>query len=261
MKARKALLLAPAAALLPLAFASPAAAADGTWTIKLNAINNSGATGTAVVMLEGTSMHVTIDSKGLVPNAPHAQHVHGDTTGKTFKCPTPGQEASLDKDGNGVVSTTEAVSLYGGVMIALTTSGATDAASSALAVDRFPKADANGDLHYERTITVTEAQAEALKHLHIVQHGIDGNGNGQYDGAAKSDLDPSLPAEATDPANCGMLSTAQMTSMPMGGVETGGTAGGDAASLPLYLLGAGTLAASGAMVLSARRSRRVTVGA
>jgi hypothetical protein len=41
----------------------------------------------------------------------------------------------------------------------------------------------------------------------IVIHGVDHNGNGTYDfeGAGASELDPSLPAEATDPAVCGVL--------------------------------------------------------
>ena len=40
----------------------------------------------------------------------------------------------------------------------------------------------------------------------MVIHGIDYNHNGKYDfSAGKSDLDPSLPAEATDPAACGVL--------------------------------------------------------
>ena len=43
------------------------------------------------------------------------------------------------------------------------------------------------------------------------------NDNGKYDGDTKSDLDPSLPTEATDPAICGVLAAA-----PAGGVRTGG---------------------------------------
>lgn len=41
----------------------------------------------------------------------------------------------------------------------------------------------------------------------VVIHGIDYNHNGKYDfrGAGKSELDPALPAEATDPVTCGVL--------------------------------------------------------
>ena len=41
----------------------------------------------------------------------------------------------------------------------------------------------------------------------MVIHGVDYNGNGEYDfdGAGASELDPNLPAEATDPVACGVL--------------------------------------------------------
>lgn len=41
----------------------------------------------------------------------------------------------------------------------------------------------------------------------MVIHGVDYNNNGEYEmaGAGPSELDPSLPAEATDPAVCGVL--------------------------------------------------------
>lgn len=41
----------------------------------------------------------------------------------------------------------------------------------------------------------------------IVLHGVDYNNNGEYDfdSAGPSELDSSLPAEATDPATCGVL--------------------------------------------------------
>jgi hypothetical protein len=37
-------------------------------------------------------------------------------------------------------------------------------------------------------------------------HGVDHDGDGVYGGSVVSDLDPSLPTEATDPALCGVLS-------------------------------------------------------
>ncbi|HZB67426.1 MAG TPA: hypothetical protein VE503_08405, partial [Ornithinibacter sp.] len=41
----------------------------------------------------------------------------------------------------------------------------------------------------------------------LVIHGVDYNDNGVYDfdSAGASELDPNLPAEATDPAVCGVL--------------------------------------------------------
>jgi hypothetical protein len=74
-------------------------------------------------------------------------------------------------------------------------------------------------------------------------------GNGKYDSVlGASELDKSLPAEATDPALCGTLPVSQMSSAPGGGADTGDgatqshdtntgmVAGGSAA----LLIGAGT---------------------
>ena len=47
----------------------------------------------------------------------------------------------------------------------------------------------------------------------VVIHGVDHDHDGKYSGATKSDLDPKLPTEATDPALCGALHVA-----PAGGM-------------------------------------------
>ena len=79
--------------------------------------------------------------------------------------------------------------------------------------------------------------------------------NGKYSGSKKSDLDPSLPTEATDPALCGALHLG-----PQGGMATGngGAAGGMNNGL-VALGGAGVLAAAVAAGLA--RSRRRPVAA
>lgn len=91
------------------------------------------------------------------------------------------------------------------MVVSLTKTGDTSPAS-ALAVDRFDTAP-RGRTSYERgEIQVSDAVAEAITsgRAVVVVHGVD-DGDGVYDGAAASDLDPSLPAEATDPAICGVL--------------------------------------------------------
>jgi hypothetical protein len=57
------------------------------------------------------------------------------------------------------------------------------------------------------TRTTTESAADIAAGIRngqavVVVHGVDDNGNRKYDmeGAGASELDPSLPAEATDPA-------------------------------------------------------------
>ena len=93
--------------------------------------------------------------------------------------------------------------------MSLTTTGDTSP-SSGPAVDRFPVADANGNYHYQRDFTVgvdiPACVADHLTDFHVVSHGIDTNHNGAYDfSKGPSDLDPSLPQEATVPASCGLI--------------------------------------------------------
>lgn len=248
-------LVALATAALPLAFAAaPAQAAeDGTYTVPLNQLNDSGASGTAQLTLHGTSLHVVIDSHGLVPNSPHAEHIHGNTDGKNYTCPTDADVKKLDKNGDGNLTTTEAAPFYGPVLVSLTTKG-DSSPKSAVAVKRFPVADSSGDLHYDRTLQLTQAQADNLTNLHVVQHGVDYNGDGKYDGDAKSDLNPDLPAEATDPAVCGALEPSQLSGTPSGGVDTGTGSTSGPESLPLVLVGGAALAGAAGVGVARRRS-------
>ncbi len=249
---RTALLALPLMA-LPLAFAAPAQAEESV-DITLNPLNTSGASGTATVTAnDNGSLSVDITGSGYVPNSPHAQHIHGDASGD-FTCPT----AADDKDGDGVLTVEEGLPKYGGVFVSLTTKGDTSA-DSGLAVDRMPVADADGNLSYSRTIAASALPAGAtdnLDSLHIVQHGIDANGNDQYDlqalgesSFAKSLGVDGIPEEATDPATCGQI-------QPAGGVDTGGspTASTNSASqLPLYALGGAALLGAGGVFAGRRR--------
>ncbi len=244
-----------AVAAAPLLFSAvPASAAnnDGTYVVPLNEFNHSGASGTATLTLNGRQLHVVIDSHGLTPNSPHAQHLHGDTD-KIYTCPTYADYAKLSKanyknsDGQLILNVAESSVMYGPIMYSLTTKG-DDSMDSALAVDRMPVADANGNLHYDRTITVSQDVADNVKSFHIVEHGLDENGDGKFSGSRKSELDKALPAEATDPATCGAISMA-----PKGGADTGigGTSGTE--DLPMIALGGLALAGAGALVASRRR--------
>ena len=255
MRLSRAALAVPAASALVLLGTALPAHADDAVHVQLDALNNSGASGTATLAVtSGGDLKVEIDAKGLVPKAPHAQHIHGATDGHDFMCPSP----SADKDGDGIVSTSEGLPAYGDIFISLTTKGDTTK-NSGLAVDRMPTADADGTLTYARTIPAVDLPAGTAEHLHdlhVVQHGIDTNGNGTYDGARKSDLDPKLPAEATDPASCGMVTGAAAGSVPAGGVETGAgsTSGVEAAGW----LGMGGALLAGAAVVLVRRRRPVS---
>jgi hypothetical protein len=169
----------------------------------LDPLNNAGTHGSSTVVVRGRRAHVHIDAYGLARNLPHAEHIHFGADAR-HECPS----VFDDTNGDFRLSTTEGAPAYGPIQASLTTRGDTSPASG-LAVTRFPTAP-RGAIHYSRSIDFSSAAvARAIKQGKgvIVIHGIDYNHNGAYDfaSAGKSDLDPNLPAEATDPALCGVL--------------------------------------------------------
>ena len=208
----------PASAHNPPEPAGKGAERTVTLRAQLDELNNSGASGTATAVVRNQRIqHIEVHAKGLTPNAPHAQHIHyGDDA--LNECPTLAQ----DKNGDGRINTLEGVPAYGPVVVSLTTTGGTTPASL-LAVTRFPVSN-NGSYDYSRdNIKFTKVAgtgysggggtakqiADSVREGEgvLVIHGVDYNGNGKYDfeGAGASELDPTLPAEATDPAACGVL--------------------------------------------------------
>jgi hypothetical protein len=167
----------------------------------LKPLNRSGAEGHAILEKEGAKeIETEIDSHGLAPKLPHAQHIHGFKKALS-ECPT---LAASGRDN--LITTAEGLPSYGPIQVSLTTKGDISP-KSALAVDRFPVANAKGSVEYERTSSVSANVAKNLGKKVIVQHGVDLNDNGRYDfkAAGKSELDPSLPQEATIPATCGVI--------------------------------------------------------
>jgi len=170
---------------------------------RLLPLNNSGGHGHAHVVVRGTRANVHIDAFHLAKGLPHAQHLHFGKEAR-HECPSVFDDTNNDHR----LNVAEGVPAYGPILKSLTTRGDTSP-DSALAVDRFPTTP-NGTEHYDRRINFsTAAVARAIRNGKgvIVIHGVDYNGNGQYDfeGAGTSEIDPSLPAEATDPAICGVL--------------------------------------------------------
>ncbi|MBL7253455.1 hypothetical protein [Paractinoplanes lichenicola] len=259
MRMRRTLYAVPAVAALLLAIPTAALASESVH-VKLLELNNTKASGDATLTAtDNGDLKISIRSTGLVPNSPHAQHLHGSATGMDFHCP----DMSADKNGNGYVSTEEGMPVYGDIFVSLTTKGDTSKASG-LAVDRMPTADAKGNLKYDRTIAAAdlpEGTIEHLKDLHIVQHGVDANGNGKYDlaGLGESTLAQAaglsgIPEEATDPATCGMVAGAAVGSVPVGGVGTGDGSTHDRAAVWYGTGGLALLAALAVVVVSRRRS-------
>jgi hypothetical protein len=175
---------------------------DNKVSAHLDPLNNSGVKGHAHVKVMGKKLDVHYKAKGLAPNLPHAAHIHyGEQA--THECPTVRDDTNRDFRLNVV----EGVPRYGPIAVSLTTSGDTSPASG-LAVDRFSTAP-RGVIDYDRTVKTSKAVARAIRNGEgvLVVHGVDYNNNGKYDfdGAGASELDAKLPAEATDPAACGVL--------------------------------------------------------
>lgn len=202
---------------------SSASGPGGERTVRLEAqlseLNGSGASGTASAVVRNQRIqHIEVHASGLTPDAPHAQHIHYGDDARN-ECPT----ADLDTNRDGRINTVEGIPAYGPVVVSLNTTGDTTPASF-LEVGRFPVAR-EGELDYSRDdIRFTRVDgtgyqggggtakqiAEAIRDGEgvVVIHGLDYDGNGTYnfsDPEGASELGGGLPAEATDPAVCGVL--------------------------------------------------------
>jgi len=237
-----------AAAVMPFVGMTSAFAANGDTMANLKPVplNDVKGSGSAMVSVKGNMLTVTMAASGLVKDQPHAAHIHFSAEAR-HECPVAGDDAKDD----GHLNTTDGGPAYGEVVVSLTKTGDTSA-DSVLAVDRFDTAS-GGTISYERgSIEVSNDVAEAIadgKSV-VVIHGVDYNDNGKYDGDAKSDLDPSLPTEATDPALCGVLFAA-----PAGGAATGGGGTASDTTAPLALGGGLLLLAMGSGAYTFRRAR------
>ena len=193
------LMVAVAAALSTVAFAGSAKTRfEATLTPiphDMVADHGSNVTGTASLKVDGTQVHVNIHIRGLTSNLPHAMHIHG-ILGDPNSCPP----ASADTSGDGLVSLEEGAPFYGPIDTSFTTSGDTSPASG-LALERFPVADENGNLNYNRTFTIPQDVLDSLGSLHLVVHGLalDGNSSGPVGGY-------DTLFEAVLPVACGTIS-------------------------------------------------------
>ena len=164
-----------------------------------SADSGSDARGSATLMRRGNQLDVKVRVRGVSPNLPHAMHIHGKDAGELAFCP--GKEARNDLVDDGLIETLEGVSDYGGIQVSFTTRGDTSPAS-ALALNRFPVARANGILKYDRTFSIPRSVAENLDDKHIVIHGHDLDGDGRYGGRITA---LGAPLEAELPVACGEI--------------------------------------------------------
>ncbi|WP_460464006.1 hypothetical protein [Arthrobacter pigmenti] len=248
-KIRKTMLLAPAVALgLTAMGAAPAMAdhATGTYSTILGELNNSGASGTAWVTVEGSQATVTVQAAGLAETFndaayPHVQHIH---IGAQGTCPTMADDAN----GDGIVDTVEGQPAYGEIGTTLSTEGSTEASAGT----DVTVAPSGSSFTYERTFELNDATQDSLANGTgvVVVHGLDPANQPAAGTEKMSNLAPELPLAATSPALCGPL---QM--MPTGGADTGVTKPTQGGSeMGMFALGGGLLAAAGG-AYAIRRNR------
>ncbi|WP_194923870.1 hypothetical protein [Catenulispora pinisilvae] len=245
---------APAALLaFPLAFTASTASAQtssATYMATLNPLNHATGSGTLMLQLNGDQAVITEKVQGLATTFmgaayPHVQHIH---IGAAGTCPG----ASADTNGDGVVSTTEGASFYGGIGTTLSVSGDT---SPAAGTD-VKIAPSGGSFDYSRTITLDAATVASIQSgkAVIVVHGLDPTTLSAQAQGEPSDLVPSLPLAATSPALCGPLQVSQMTSVPGGGVNTGGGGTSGLAEPWMFAASAGLAATAGGALYLRRRN-------
>lgn len=165
-------------------------------------LNHVSGSGTATVTVRGDTIRVRLATRGLLNGSPHLAHIHGLGLGK---CPT-AANARLH-NGHLSISTGDAIRLYGPTLVSFTEWGSTSGVfPNNIEMNRYP---ASGNIHYVRTMTVSRLTADLIRDgdAVIVVHGIDYNYNHVYDfrSLGVSDLDKTLPGEATAPALCGVL--------------------------------------------------------
>jgi hypothetical protein len=235
------------AAGIGLLTSGPAAAAAETWSFQaaLNpvAANQVTGSGASWISVTGNTAEVQIQVNGLLDGAPHAQSIRIVEQGGCQPLTQPSGSPTDGQPHDGTVGA------------ALTTDGdSSPAAVSALG--NFPSA---GSYTYARTIDVDPQVVTALRNgtAVLLVQGVDLNGSGGYDvGPGVSEFDPSLPAEATDPALCGTFEPMQMAGVPAGPADTGGgstaiTGSGTEGGLTVAV--AAGLVVAGATALARRR--------
>jgi hypothetical protein len=232
----------------------PAFAADASsYQAALNPVTANHVTGTGAswITVTGNTAEFKIQVNGLLDGSPHIQHIHINAQGT---CPSQAQQ----HNGQPSINHADGTPFYGAIAAALTNNGDTSPAA-AMATTDFPS---TGSYTYARTI---ELDPQVIANLQkgtavLVVHGVDYNGNGTYDDVlGASELDPSLPAEATDPALCGNYVSMQMAGVPAGAANTGGGStargNGDHDALRVVVTAA-LLAGGGAAIAYRRRSTR-----
>ena len=136
------------------------------YTVNLQPLNKSGASGTALVVLQDKTLTVKFDVMGLQPDKVHDAHIHGMLNGVKATCPT----MAFDTNGDGYLSVFEGAPAYGVIKVSLsapiTLPGANPNATlfapfAGVDSNAFQSADSQGMDHFDQSITYNLSDPEA----------------------------------------------------------------------------------------------------
>ena len=146
----------------------------------LDALNESGVTGTVEMTLAGPWLTVSLETTGNEPGVVHPQHIHGFADSGAI-CP----DETYDDDGDDIVGIGEGEPAYGPVVLPLTP---------------YPTATFAGDVSYDRTFLVNLSAIGDLTDRVIVTHGMVDPDTTTYD--------PSIPV------SCGPVAAGELPPPP-----------------------------------------------
>ncbi len=158
-----------------IGFSAASSQAHASFTADLNALNNSGVTGTVLLELSDDmeSLTVTVDAMGFEPNQPHVGHIHGlFAMGQPADSQIPTLEQ--DTDGDGFVELAEGAVKYGPIILPLETITTPDgSASYTMTYDLTDSSIfANNVLTPEEGDTFVASDLFPLTFREIVYHGL-----------------------------------------------------------------------------------------
>lgn len=159
--------------------------------------------GQARLVINGDSLTITTDVKGVAPSMMHLQHFHGFADNRNSICPT----AAADTNHDGVIDIHETEPDVGVTMVPFTS----DPVSMQIVTNTYPTADANGAFHYTKTVSLSALDSAFKKTFNdtdldianrvVMIHGVPDNMKLKASVSSLGDI----PAQVTIPIACGKL--------------------------------------------------------
>lgn len=159
--------------------------------------------GEARIVVNGDSLTITTNVKGVAASMMHLQHFHGFADNRNSVCPT----AAADTNHDGVVDIHETEPLVGVTMVPFTS----DPVSMQIVTNTYPTAGADGSFTYSKTVSVAALDSAFKKTFNdndldianrvVMIHGIPATTKLKSSVSSLGDI----PAQVTIPIACGKL--------------------------------------------------------